>query len=163
VTKKEAIKCIEQYLHTSKSNRDLELKDAVTIAVEALKRERKRDKAIKKLKNASWQKGEFSMTELKKALPTKQQEDEMYVKGYKQGRAFRETASWEYDEDAIDWGIGAWVCSRCKNSNGLIPTIIHQPEGEPQILHDQIDPYAFSGSQYCPHCGAKMQRKENLS
>ena len=52
---------------------------------------------------------------------------------------------WEWDEHAIDWGLGGWVCGECKSINDNIPTT---PE---------INPYAWVGSNYCPNCGVKME------
>lgn len=70
-------------------------------------------------------------------------------------RLEQEPATWVWDNDAIDWGLGAWVCSRCHGRNN-----IHA--GRPGY-DDSIsaNPYAWSGAQYCPHCGAPMhERKE---
>lgn len=56
---------------------------------------------------------------------------------------------WVWDEDAIDWGMGAWVCSKCKN--------------RPQTFWEtskKIYPLKWVGSQYCPNCGTKMQKGE---
>ena len=61
----------------------------------------------------------------------------------------KETAEWVWDEDAIDWGMGAWVCSKCKN--------------RPQTFWEtskKIYPLKWVGSQYCGCCGAKMQKGE---
>ena len=44
----------------------------------------------------------------------------------------------------MDWGIGAWCCSACKEINSMIPCT------------KNINPYMYSGSQYCPHCGTRM-------
>lgn len=55
---------------------------------------------------------------------------------------------WEYDPDGMDWQLGAWVCSLCKVKNDNLGG------------SKNINPYVFAGSQFCPHCGAKMDRKE---
>ena len=55
------------------------------------------------------------------------------------------TAKWEWDKDAIDYNIGSWVCGKCKNA----PNTMWQWE-KANI------PARFSGSHYCPNCGAKM-------
>lgn len=59
-----------------------------------------------------------------------------------------EHASWEYDPNGNDWGLGAWCCSRCGCKNDNLG-------GD-----GSIKPAFFAGSKYCPHCGAKMDRKE---
>ena len=57
-------------------------------------------------------------------------------------------AKWEYDEDGMDWGIGAWGCSKCGAINHNIPSNTH------------LSPYMFAGAKFCPNCGAKMDLKE---
>ena len=54
---------------------------------------------------------------------------------------------WQWDENAVDWGIGAWVCSECHSTNDNI----HAKKDE--------NPLFWKGSQRCPVCGAKMNRK----
>lgn len=54
---------------------------------------------------------------------------------------------WKWDENAIDWGLGAWVCSQCHSTNENI----HAKKDE--------NPLLWRGSQRCPVCGAKMNRK----
>lgn len=53
---------------------------------------------------------------------------------------------WEWNENAMDWGLGGWVCSECRAKNDNIPA---KPD---------IHPSAWVGSQYCPHCGCKMDK-----
>lgn len=55
---------------------------------------------------------------------------------------------WEYDEHAVDLNIGGWCCSECGTCNNNLPT------------SEAINPYQFSGSSYCPQCGAKMDEQE---
>lgn len=55
---------------------------------------------------------------------------------------------WEWNENAMDWGLGGWVCSECRAKNDNIPA---KPD---------IHPSAWVGSQYCPHCGCKMDKEE---
>lgn len=71
----------------------------------------------------------------------------------------RQIGHWVYDENGQDWQIGAWVCSECKQKNDMIPALIQSSEGS--ITHEKINPYVFAGSQYCPSCGAKMERPED--
>lgn len=56
----------------------------------------------------------------------------------------RKTGLWIYDPNGVDWGIGAWVCSVCHCANSNLPTT-----GMP-------DPMRFTGSKFCPQCGAAI-------
>ena len=61
-------------------------------------------------------------------------------------------AKWVWDNDAIDWNLGAWVCSECRHRNENIHA------GMPGINGGVwSNPYIWSGSNYCPNCGAKMK------
>lgn len=51
---------------------------------------------------------------------------------------------WYYNENGRDFGLGAWACSCCDTCNHNIP-------GNPNM-----NPYIWSGSKFCPNCGAKM-------
>ena len=51
---------------------------------------------------------------------------------------------WKYDPNGMDWGLGAWVCSVCGCKNNNLGT------------SERINPYLFSGSKFCPNCGARM-------
>ncbi len=53
---------------------------------------------------------------------------------------------WEWNENAMDWGLGGWVCSECRAKNDNIPA---KPD---------IHPSAWVGSHYCPNCGCKMDK-----
>ena len=53
-------------------------------------------------------------------------------------------AHWEYDPNGMDWNMGAWRCSKCKERNNNLG-------GD-----EKINPLLFAGSSYCPSCGAKM-------
>ena len=57
---------------------------------------------------------------------------------------------WEYDPNGMDWQLGAWVCSLCKVKNDNLGG------------SENINPYMFAGSKFCPHCGAKMDGKEGV-
>lgn len=58
-------------------------------------------------------------------------------------------AHWVYDPDGMDFNLGAWVCSRCEVKNDNLGGL------------QRINPYLFSGSRYCPNCGAKMDALRN--
>ena len=51
-------------------------------------------------------------------------------------------SEWIWDDNAIDWGLGAWVCRECHSRNENIHA------------HENEDPYVWLGSQFCPVCGA---------
>lgn len=51
---------------------------------------------------------------------------------------------WVWDENGMDWGLGAWKCSECHR----------KPETWWEA--DKGNPYRCAGSSYCNHCGAKM-------
>lgn len=51
---------------------------------------------------------------------------------------------WVWNPHGMDWGLGAWQCSKCHNRNYNLP------------MDNKINPLEFSGSKYCPECGAKM-------
>lgn len=79
---------------------------------------------------------------------------ELFERAY--DRLEQEPATWVWDDDAIDWGLGAWVCSRCHGRNANIHA------GKPGYDNSiSANPYAWAGAQYCPNCGAPMrERKE---
>ena len=54
-----------------------------------------------------------------------------------------------YDPNAIDWGMGGWICNLCGNRNNNLP-----------IMQQDCNPYLYAGSQYCPACGAKMVKEQ---
>lgn len=56
---------------------------------------------------------------------------------------------WVYDPNAIDWGMGGWICNLCGNRNNNLP-----------IMQQDCNPYLYAGSQYCPACGAKMVKEQ---
>lgn len=65
-------------------------------------------------------------------------------------------AHWELDPDGMDFGLPAWRCSSCGGKNTMIPSFIQTKHGG----YVPKNPYVFAGSNYCPHCGAKMDEIE---
>ncbi len=55
---------------------------------------------------------------------------------------------WVLDPDGMDWNIPAWCCSVCGCRNDNIP---------PNV--EKENPRRWSGSKYCPNCGAKMDEE----
>lgn len=52
---------------------------------------------------------------------------------------------WVWNPNGMDWGLGAWECSECACRNNNLP------------MNNKINPLVFSGSKYCPNCGADMR------
>jgi hypothetical protein len=52
---------------------------------------------------------------------------------------------WEWDEDGIDWNIGAWKCSECRSTAEAW-----------WAGTKNVNPYHCSGHRYCSNCGAIM-------
>ena len=60
-------------------------------------------------------------------------------------------AKWVWNDNAMDWNIGAWVCSECGGRNENIHA------GKPGTTDSlRSNPYIWAGTRYCPNCGAKM-------
>ena len=55
---------------------------------------------------------------------------------------------WILDPDGMDWNIPAWCCSVCGCKNDNIP---------PNL--EKTNPLRWSGSKFCPNCGAKMDEE----
>lgn len=51
---------------------------------------------------------------------------------------------WVWNPNGMDWGLGAWECSECACRNNNLG------------MNSKMNPLMFSGSKYCPNCGAKM-------
>ena len=51
---------------------------------------------------------------------------------------------WLWNPNGMDWGLGAWECSECACRNDNL------------AMSSKMNPLMFSGSKYCPNCGAKM-------
>ena len=51
---------------------------------------------------------------------------------------------WVWDENGMDWNLGAWKCSEC------------HCKPETWWEADKGNPYRCAGSSYCNNCGAKM-------
>ena len=56
---------------------------------------------------------------------------------------------WEWNPNAMDFGLGAWVCNKCGCKNNNLG------------LDRKMNPLMFSGSSYCPNCGADMRGEKN--
>lgn len=56
----------------------------------------------------------------------------------------RPRGKWIWNPNGMDWGLGAWECSECACRNNNLP------------MNSNMNPLMFSGSNYCPNCGAKM-------
>lgn len=56
---------------------------------------------------------------------------------------------WAYNQNGLDWGLGAWECNLCHSVNNNLPS------------EKRFSPYVYAGSKYCPNCGAKMDGGEN--
>lgn len=64
----------------------------------------------------------------------------------------RKTGKWVWDENGMDWNLGAWVCSECHARNDNIPPAIKYNDGYRKVGN----PYMWQGSKFCPNCGARM-------
>lgn len=57
-----------------------------------------------------------------------------------------EGAYWQWNPDGMDWGLGAWECSKCGCKNDNLPSMA--------LSH--LHPMNFAGSSFCPNCGRKI-------
>lgn len=54
-------------------------------------------------------------------------------------------AHWEWDENGMDWNLGAWRCSHCRC------------KAETWWATDKHNPLRCAGSHFCGNCGADMR------
>lgn len=54
-------------------------------------------------------------------------------------------AHWEWDENGMDWNLGAWTCSNCRR------------KAETWWANDKHNPLRCAGSHFCGNCGAEMR------
>ncbi|MBR2759657.1 MAG: hypothetical protein IKD66_00665 [Solobacterium sp.] len=57
----------------------------------------------------------------------------------------RKHGHWVYKDGEMGFGIGAWCCSECGETNESLP------------FHKCKDPYEYAASKYCACCGARME------
>ena len=57
----------------------------------------------------------------------------------------RKKGQWIWDDDGMDWGIGAWRCSSCKARSPMWWNT------------ERTNPRNKSGHCFCPNCGAEME------
>lgn len=60
-------------------------------------------------------------------------------------------AHWEWDENGMDWNLGAWKCSHC------------HCKAETWWATDKHNPLYCAGSHFCGNCGADMREGRNDS
>lgn len=71
--------------------------------------------------------------------------DAGYRDGYNSGHDDATGISqWYWDENGMDYGLGAWRCEMCGYVNSALP------------IDKDIYPYNWSGSKYCANCGHRM-------
>ena len=58
-------------------------------------------------------------------------------------------AHWEWDENGMDWNLGAWRCSHCRC------------KAETWWATDKHNPLRCAGSHFCGNCGADMRGLRN--
>ena len=64
---------------------------------------------------------------------------------------------WIYDPNAYDYGLPAWKCDQCGCVNANIPPNIRTKDSKPNYA--PVNPNAFDGSNFCPNCGARMEKR----
>ena len=74
---------------------------------------------------------------------------ENYIKSISEEMQIVKHAHWKWDEDGVDWNIGAWVCSNC----GLMFPDFDIATNKNRRIE------LWAHSKYCGHCGAKMDEK----
>lgn len=68
----------------------------------------------------------------------------------------RQRGEWVYDANGYDYGLPAWKCDKCGCINANIPPKIMTKDGKPNYA--PVNPNSFSGSNFCPNCGARMYK-----
>lgn len=74
---------------------------------------------------------------------------ENYLKSISEEMQIVKHAHWKWDEDGVDWNIGAWVCSNC----GLMFPDFDIATNKNRRVE------LWAHSKYCGHCGAKMDEE----
>lgn len=55
-------------------------------------------------------------------------------------------AFWSWNQNGMDWGLGAWECTKCGCANNNLPS----------MANENLNPMNFAGSKFCPQCGKKI-------
>lgn len=61
----------------------------------------------------------------------------------------REKGRWIWDENGMDWGLGAWCCSECGSKPGTW-----------WESDKRKNPLRCSGGRFCGNCGADMRERK---
>ena len=62
---------------------------------------------------------------------------------------------WIFDRDGYDFNLPAWRCNKCGAINANIPPEIMTKDSKTD--YRPVNPHEFSGSNFCPNCGAEMK------
>lgn len=101
-----------------------------------------REEAIKRLHKYAkyaygiWHDGDADIEAIDMAIEALQQESVKY-------------GEWELDPNGMDWNIPAWRCSEC----GFVANYIGV-----EVNGLGNNPMNWAGSNFCPNCGAKMDK-----
>ena len=60
------------------------------------------------------------------------------------------TGEWIWDENGMDWNLGAWKCSECKTKAETW-----------WATQNKVHPLRCSGGNFCGVCGADMRVEQN--
>lgn len=61
----------------------------------------------------------------------------------------RKKGKWFWDENGMDWGLGAWCCSEC----GSKPETWWESD-------ERYNPLRCAGGRFCGNCGANMRGEQ---